>query len=103
MSNKPDDVSLDQVRKEYKALQVERENPTLFGLLSQIKSTLTKVGDRFDNLEGDLRDLREEVSKLDGKFEDLENEMRGKMSSSSAHSVDQPASLDVSPVGGIQL
>jgi predicted nucleic acid-binding Zn-ribbon protein len=79
MSNQPDDVSLDQVRKEYKALQLERENPTLFRLLSEIKSSLTKVDDRIEDLEVDVRKLRDDVSKLehklDGKLEDLKLEL----------------------------
>jgi len=101
MADKPDDVSLNQVRTEFRALQFERDNPSLFGILSRIESTLVKVDDRLENLEGDVKIVKEDVSKLDNKFEDLSiqvNEIREEMSSSKGHSVDQHPSLVASPM-----
>jgi len=76
---KPDDVPLDQVHREFKTLQLEKKNEPILKVLADIKSSVVDlVNQRFDRLELDV----------EGRFSKMEDELksiRDILSSSEVH------------------
>jgi chromosome segregation ATPase len=79
--DKPDDVPLKDVQREFKDLKFERDHPGLFNILSRIASKLSDIDGRMVGFESKLSSIDHRMHQFEEHLAKSEDELQKSLSS----------------------